>query len=45
LLDWLASGDINPYISHRMPLEETTQALNLIRNRQVIGKAIITSET
>jgi len=45
LLDWLASGDIKPYISHRLPLEQTTQALNLIRNRQVIGKAIITSET
>jgi NADPH2:quinone reductase len=43
LLEWLAAGDINPYISHHLPLEETAQALNLIRDRQVIGKAIITS--
>lgn len=44
LLEWLAEGRIRPYISHRLPLEDTTAALNLIRDRQVIGKAIITSE-
>jgi NADPH:quinone reductase len=43
LLEWLAAGKIRPYISHRLPLEETAQALNLIRDRKVIGKAIITS--
>jgi NADPH2:quinone reductase len=44
LLEWLADGRIRPYISHQLPLAETTAALNLIRDRQVIGKAIITSE-
>ena len=43
LLDWLAEGRIRPYISHTLPLEQTTEALNLIRDRKVIGKAVLTS--
>jgi len=43
LLDWLASGRIHPYISHRLPLEETADALQLIIDRKVIGKAILVS--
>jgi NADPH2:quinone reductase len=41
LLGWLASGRIKPYISHRVPLAETSAALQLIIDRKVIGKAII----
>ena len=41
LMQWLASGRINPYISHRLPLEKTAEALVLITKRKVIGKAII----
>ncbi len=43
LMGWLASGRIDPYISHRLPLEQTAEALKLIRDRKVIGKAIIES--
>ncbi|MGE0623647.1 MAG: NADPH:quinone oxidoreductase family protein [Pseudomonadales bacterium] len=43
LMSLLAAGSIRPYISHHLPLEETAKALNLIRARRVIGKAIITS--
>jgi NADPH2:quinone reductase len=43
LMGWLAAGRIDPYISHRLPLEQTAEALKLIRDRQVIGKAIIES--
>ena len=43
LLGWLASGRIKPYISHRLPLERTAEALKLIRDRKVIGKAIVES--
>jgi len=43
LLAWLGEGRIRPYISHRLPLDRTAEALNLIRQRRVIGKAIITS--
>ena len=41
LMQWLASDRIRPYISHRLPLERTAEALNLITERKVIGKAII----
>lgn len=43
LLDWLAAGKIKPYISHELPLEKTAEALNLIKDRKVIGKAILVS--
>jgi NADPH2:quinone reductase len=41
LLGWLASGRIRPYISHRVPLERTADALKLIIDRKVIGKVVI----
>ncbi len=41
LMGWLASGRIKPYISHRVPLANTADALKLIIDRKVIGKAII----
>ena len=44
LLGWLASGRIHPYISHRLPLERTSEALALITNREVIGKVVVVNE-
>jgi NADPH2:quinone reductase len=41
LLGWLASGRIKPYISHRVKLENTADALKLIIDRKVIGKAMV----
>lgn len=41
LMDWLACGRISPYISHRVPLEETVRGLALISSRQVVGKVIV----
>ena len=41
LMGWLASGRIKPYISHRVPLARTADALKLIIDRKVIGKAIV----
>jgi NADPH2:quinone reductase len=43
LVDWLANGKIRPYVSHRLPLEETVRALEHIVNREVIGKAVLVS--
>jgi len=43
LLGWLAAGRIKPYVSHALPLERTAEALRLIKDRVVIGKAILTS--
>jgi len=43
LLDWLAHDRIRPYISHRLPLEKTVEALQLIKDRKVTGKVVVTS--
>ena len=41
LMTWLGAGRITPYISHRLPLERTADALRLIVNREVIGKVVV----
>jgi NADPH2:quinone reductase len=35
-------GEIDPYISHALPLEQAVEAMRLLENRQVIGKAVVT---
>ena len=42
LLRLAAAGQLNPHISHTLPLEQAVEALELIRSRQVIGKAVLT---
>src|SRR6266542_168910 len=41
LLGWLAAGRIRPHVSHRIPLEKAAEALKLVRQRKVIGKAVL----
>ncbi len=41
LMGWLAEGRITPHISHRLPLSETAQGLELLRNRSATGKVIM----
>ena len=36
------SGEINPHISHALPLEDGVAAMRLLENREVIGKAVVT---
>lgn len=43
LMDWLASGRIHPYISHRLPMERTVEGYQLIVDRKAIGKVMITN--
>jgi NADPH2:quinone reductase len=43
LMGWLASGRIHPHVSHQLPLEQAADALRLIMDRKVIGKAILVS--
>ncbi len=43
LLGWLQAKRISPYYSHRLPLEQTAEALELITGRQVMGKAVVIS--
>jgi NADPH:quinone reductase len=41
LIDWLAAGRLSPYVSHRVPLEQAARALEIVRDRQVIGKVVL----
>lgn len=43
ILDWLGSGRIKPYISHVLPMEKIHEGYQLIVDRKVIGKVIITN--
>ena len=43
LMSWLASRRIRPYISHRVPLERTQEGLQLIVERKVVGKVVVTN--
>jgi NADPH2:quinone reductase len=41
LMGWLAAGRITPHVSHRLPLEQAAEALKLITDRKVTGKAVL----
>ena len=41
LLEWAKAGDIQPYISHRFPLDGVEDAFQLIAKRNVIGKTVL----
>lgn len=41
LVGWLSAGRIHPYHSHALPLEKAADALKLILDRQVVGKALL----
>lgn len=43
LMNWLASGRINPYVSHTFPMEAIREAYQVIVDRKVIGKVMITN--
>jgi NADPH2:quinone reductase len=41
LVGWLGADRIRPYHSHALPLAKAAEALNLIINREVIGKVLL----
>lgn len=41
LMDMAARGDITPHISHRLPLMQAQQGLDLLRARKATGKVIV----
>lgn len=43
LFNWLASGRIHPFISHRLPMAQAVDAYQLIVDRQAIGKIMLTT--
>jgi NADPH2:quinone reductase len=42
LIDWVASGKLQPYVSKRYPLEDAGEALRAMMDRTVVGKVVIT---
>ena len=42
LLGWLGSGRISPFISHIMPMDDVVEAYQLLVDRKVVGKVILT---
>jgi len=42
LMDWLGSGRIKPFISHVMPMDDVVEAYQLLVDRKVVGKVILT---
>ena len=42
LIDWVASGTLQPYVSARYPLEGAGEALRAMIDRTVVGKVVIT---
>lgn len=41
LLHWAEEGRVRPHISHRLPLDRTIEAMELIRQRKVVGKVVL----
>jgi NADPH2:quinone reductase len=41
LMGWLAAGRLTPHVSHTLPLAQAAEALTLVRDRKVIGKAVL----
>ncbi|MFN4090323.1 MAG: zinc-binding dehydrogenase, partial [Alphaproteobacteria bacterium] len=41
LCDWAARGILKPYVSARLPLDRAADALNLLKNREAIGKVLL----
>jgi NADPH2:quinone reductase len=42
LIEWVASGELQPHVSARYPLERAGEALRAMIDRTVIGKVVIT---
>ncbi|UWR55814.1 NADPH:quinone oxidoreductase family protein [Phaeobacter inhibens] len=41
LLQWYRDGSLRPHISHRLPLDQVSEGLDLLRSRQATGKVVI----
>lgn len=41
LVGWLGAGRLAPYHSHALPLEQAAEALKLVVERKVVGKALL----
>ena len=44
LFDWYAHGKIKPHVSNILPLEQTNDAMDLLRTRKSTGKVVVTMD-
>ena len=44
VVQWWRDGKIKPHVSHTFPLEQASDALYAVINRQVVGKAVLTTD-
>ena len=43
LFRWFEQGKLKPHVSHRLPLSEVAQALDLLKTRKSTGKVVLTT--
>jgi len=43
LFRWYEEGKLKPHVSHRLPLAEVAQALDLLKTRKSTGKVVLTT--
>ena len=41
LMDWVAKGDLQPYVGNVLPFSQTLDGLEMLRNRKATGKLVI----
>jgi NADPH:quinone reductase len=41
LLAWYERGWLKPYITHRLPLERSVEAIRLLTERKALGKIVV----
>lgn len=41
LMEWHAQGKLQPHVSHKIPLADAAQALELLRSRKSTGKVVV----
>jgi len=44
LFAWYEAGKLHPYVSKAYPLDQAAEALNALKNRQVVGKVVLTTK-
>ncbi|MEL7114253.1 MAG: zinc-binding dehydrogenase, partial [Pseudomonadota bacterium] len=42
LFEWYTAGELNVHISHRFRLDQAAEALEVLRQRKLTGKIIVT---
>jgi NADPH:quinone reductase len=43
LFHWFEAGKLKPHVSHRLPLEQVREALELLKTRKSTGKVVLTT--